>query len=83
MLISLTVFGFIVYLAARAPIKGFEDKQARMEAPEPRQHSLTLPAVGLGSTGAGGKTVVEEVSVRPQPQPQPQPVRWRLRRRAD
>lgn len=80
MCISLAVFCFIVYLAARAPVKGLDDKQARsMEAPQQR-HTLTLPAVGLGGMGAGAKGV-EGASV--QPQPQPQAVRRRLRRRAD
>lgn len=79
MLISLAVFGFLVYLAARAPVKGLPDyksKRALQPPPTPR-HTLTLPAVGLGRAGGKDAAAVAEASS----QPQPTPVRLRARRR--
>jgi uncharacterized membrane protein (UPF0136 family) len=80
MLVSLCVFAFLVYLAARAPVKGLPDYRTTRSREEVPRHALTLPAVGLAPEReeGGGEKITE--GGRPA-QPEPQPGRLRLRRR--
>jgi hypothetical protein len=76
MVVSLAVFAFLVYLAARAPVKGLPDYDHARESRS--HHALTLPAVGLVR---GSSTRGEDKSLEAPAAGSPQAVRSRLRLR--